>query len=319
MEDIRDVEVGSLVANKRNLVAVGTDDTLDKALGTMQGHNILGVAVISRDGIGNVGEGGVPEGLVGVLTLSDVMSVVAFHSFKLDAPEPSDFEAFQSLGLKAGDICTASIHSEDERVWAFDATTKIGALLEYMCKGVHRGIISFDLDGKTHYRMVTQTDLIGLLYCHPSTVSHKLWGQTVGETFSDIKEPFVVDHKWTALQAYRRMHQNHCQAAPVVDDDGVAIASISASDLRNLRAGNLKLVLSPVVHFLKQARLRGIRTCMPGTRPPVTCTVGDTLQSVVMKLITQKIHRVWVVNDANKPIGTVSMTDILREFYRDTL
>lgn len=41
--------------------------------------------------------------------------------------------------------------------------------------------------------------------------------------------------------------------------------------------------------------------------------VGDSLYEVMLKLISQKVHRMWVVNASNVVIGVVSFSDIFSQ------
>jgi len=41
--------------------------------------------------------------------------------------------------------------------------------------------------------------------------------------------------------------------------------------------------------------------------------VGDNLYEVMLKLISQKVHRLWVLNDRNVAIGVVSFSDIFSQ------
>jgi CBS domain-containing protein len=45
---------------------------------------------------------------------------------------------------------------------------------------------------------------------------------------------------------------------------------------------------------------------------PIASRRSDTLASAVALMLENKIHRVWVVDTANKPVGVVAMTDVFK-------
>ncbi len=44
-----------------------------------------------------------------------------------------------------------------------------------------------------------------------------------------------------------------------------------------------------------------------------TCRLGDTLGHVIDELATHNIHRVFIVDDNDKPIGVIALKDVLLE------
>jgi len=102
-------------------------------------------------------------------------------------------------------------------------------------------------------------------------------------------------------------------AAPVLDDEGVVMATISASDLRGLRCESFNTLLLPVLDFLRiQHAARGTELL-----PPVTCTIHHTLGQLIAQLLDNRVHRSWVVQSdraSPHPIGVVTMTDLISCF-----
>lgn len=122
------------------------------------------------------------------------------------------------------------------------------------------------------------------------------------------------------------------------------IGNLSASDLRGVAVECLiKTILRPAKKFLELVRglddaapviAKYPRTChfllsplglvlvlaLAFSRPlslRITLTLGtrdDTLGSVVQKVSSNHMHRVWVVDDQGKLDSCVSLTDICRVF-----
>ena len=47
------------------------------------------------------------------------------------------------------------------------------------------------------------------------------------------------------------------------------------------------------------------------TARPVTLRQDSTLEQAMAKAAIAKVHRLWVVDDKNRPVGCVSLTDII--------
>jgi CBS-domain-containing membrane protein len=45
--------------------------------------------------------------------------------------------------------------------------------------------------------------------------------------------------------------------------------------------------------------------------PPKTCTMQSTLETVVLKMAATHVHRIWIVDEHQHPIGLVSTTDLM--------
>lgn len=121
----------------------------------------------------------------------------------------------------------------------------------------------------------------------------------------------AVDSKMTALDAFRVMYMTQVQALPVVDDVQKLVATISATDLRGLTPQTLK--------FLGLTAFELLESC---SRPPQSVAT-DQIRSLrpdnfvyeaVEVMLSSKIHRVWLVDSAERVIGVVSLTDVLALF-----
>jgi CBS domain-containing protein len=48
-----------------------------------------------------------------------------------------------------------------------------------------------------------------------------------------------------------------------------------------------------------------------------SCHLSDSLESVVHKMNGSHVHRLYVVDDHNKPIGVVSMRDVIARLVKE--
>lgn len=132
----------------------------------------------------------------------------------------------------------------------------------------------------------------------------------------------------------------------IVDEQGELVANLSASDIRvrslslfppplslpplspsslslsinlscslaltsfphqqqGMRAENFTHLLLPVKQFLKTQH---------SWKAPVTVSLNTRLESVLYKLTWFRLHRLWIVDEDNKPVGVISLTDVLKLF-----
>jgi CBS domain-containing protein len=101
------------------------------------------------------------------------------------------------------------------------------------------------------------------------------------------------------------MKQYRISAVGVVDQSGVLIGNLSISNLRGLSKENFSCLLLPVMEYLRlqageQAKIL-----------PYSVKSTNTFGDVVRILAEHKLHRVWVVDDFDRPQGLISLTDIM--------
>lgn len=44
---------------------------------------------------------------------------------------------------------------------------------------------------------------------------------------------------------------------------------------------------------------------------PITCTSDASLKDIMAIVLKQHVHRVWIIDEQKKPIGVVTLTDII--------
>ena len=50
--------------------------------------------------------------------------------------------------------------------------------------------------------------------------------------------------------------------------------------------------------------------------PPHCHQPTSTLATAMLQVLVGRVHLVWVLNDEKRPVGVVTLSDILRIFYR---
>ncbi len=92
--------------------------------------------------------------------------------------------------------------------------------------------------------------------------------------------------------------------------DGTIVANFSASDVRALatvtnQADVSRMLQTPVYEFLRSHRAD------TGCLSPVTVISSDSVGMAIELLAEGKLHHVYEVDALRKPVGVLSVTDIL--------
>lgn len=107
----------------------------------------------------------------------------------------------------------------------------------------------------------------------------------------------------------RQMSERDISALVVVDDDETMIGLISRTDLVNAR-----------LYEQYWKHWRGLTAGHIMVTDVISVHVGDSLQQASRLMMNRHIHRVVVVEDSAhglKPIGILSITDLVRDIARD--
>ncbi len=116
------------------------------------------------------------------------------------------------------------------------------------------------------------------------------------------KTAIVVQTGARAVHAFHTIHTNGISAVPIVDKNGVLVATLSVSDLRQLTISNFGSLMNPVLEYIA----KNVKKVSP-----VTITLKDTVETAILKLSATKVHRLWVIDDWGKPLSVISLTDII--------
>jgi len=170
--------------------------------------------------------------------------------------------------------------------------------------------------------------------CDPIT------GQSSGGSGSSL---VVIDTTSTALDAFRRLVLREMSAAPIADmgSGGKLVGTISDSDVRTLGKIRTGALFLPVLEFLakidrhdpdndddddddeddeeKEDKKKDEKTNVNKKKHYTMCSKTDTLAMVIDKILAEHSKRAWIVDSSQRPLGVVSMTDLIRAVYLDRM
>jgi len=168
-----------------------------------------------------------------------------------------------------------------------------------MAAGQHRLAV---VDNNSLTNIISQSDLIRFLTTRALHINNKI-GKPLNQ--SGLSPLGVSSVRWDVLtiDAIRYMRDYKASGVPVVNLEGKIIANFSASDLLELDEKKFSLLATPVYEYL--VRTRG------STTPPIVVRPFDTVETMLLKCVVNSVHRVYIVDEDVKPIGVITLTDIL--------
>ena len=115
-------------------------------------------------------------------------------------------------------------------------------------------------------------------------------------------EPIVIARDARIEDAEAMLEMHEVTGLPVVDDDARLVGVISQTDL--LRG-------SGDLHSAIRRRYTGLRVADLMTSPPITVDVTTPVVEAARLMRDEKVHRVVVVDDADRPLGVLSSMDFV--------
>jgi len=182
------------------------------------------------------------------------------------------------------------------------------SVVEILAKGVHR-VPVVDSKGDV-INIISQTSLIAFFQKNHKELAH-VTHKMISELNVGSKPVICVSQNTKAIEAFRLMDNKKISGVAVVDETGRFIGNTSASDLKLfISSPSLELLHQSILTFLNAIRQESIDI----KSPTISCSSHDTLEIVIGKLASTKIHRIFVADDNSgyKPVAVVSITDILR-------
>lgn len=296
MSNLRETLLSDVSTSKDRLFALPWQSTVRHAVDWMNRENVLSVGVYSEPG----------DAFAGVVNIIDIMTY--FTAFALNFSELNSDQWFTEvlfkLDVPLGSMLGCSPESKSG-LWEYNTDDKLKDVYHTLILGVHRVLVQGPERPIT--RLLSQTDVIRFL-CHKLNRI-----PCVDETIEQLKlikkQPVFVAHaREIALEGYKRMAVEKISALPIVDEDGKLIETLSPSDLRGLAPKDFYSLNLPVKEFVSERR----KANGSQYKRIIRCHAQDTLRRILVMLEHCHIHRVWVVDESEVPIGVISMTDAIR-------
>jgi len=226
----------------------------------------------------------------------DVQDLVAVSLAMIDKDkdDKTHKELSSFFELTAGKIIN---FSKSDVLFPMDGSLSLYHLIEEFTRGIHR-IPVMDEHGAI-INIVSQSSVVKFVASHSAYLGHR----TLDSLSLSHKKLYLLKSSQTAIEGYNILNEKQVEAIPIVDDeDQKIVGNLSASDLRGLSHDLFAKIHQPVMEFISKQKEVSI------------CKANWTLKSVVEKMAETSVHRLWIVDDKNRPVGVVSLTDCMKGF-----
>jgi CBS domain-containing protein len=320
----------SVVEKSPPLEWIGVDATLAATCELMKQHHFISIPVYD-------------EGKRRIVGMADILDICAYLCWgSTNLLEASTETSLEEIKRRMSEVSVMEVLKAKQRPPSECLVIKrnldsVISLLDLMAQGLHRALVRVwpedeDEEGQLleHYRLAAQIDLVRFLVEHKLNLNHHLIYSSVqalgmvgpAPTLSPAKTLiYSTKEGKTALEAFRKLAVSGVHAIgitgagtvggqPQHGEAGRLLYNLSASDLRGITPDTVHLLREPVEVFLAR-----VEESDP-TRPKnlVTCFPDATLFEVMELVLRSHVHRVWVVDQQHRPVGLITLTDILSKF-----
>jgi len=291
-------------------LTIRSDLTIRRTLDTLNVHDLIALPVTHY-------ETGKFLGFV------DVLDIMAFllSTWRIRGASIWDPSHFPAAKFFETPIAQVINFSGQDGTYVIRESASIGELIHLFCipvlhRRLHRvAVISSGGQGKGKTRkaqkseekiinVLTQSDLVALLFRQRHLLSSELLKGTVKSLH--LSRPCIsVRLDSPFVDALDTLVRNHISGLALTDHEFHFSGSFSASDLRGAKLDTFTFFDHSVTAFLAKG------TSSRGKGPAIRCGVSSTLEEVLRFVVTERIHRIFVSDEFDHPIGVISLGDIL--------
>jgi CBS domain-containing protein len=159
--------------------------------------------------------------------------------------------------------------------------------------------------------LITQSQVASFLFGNVEKIGPKT-NKPLRLCASAIKPVLKVVESQPAIDAFSLMSKENVSGVAVVGENGVLKGALSVRDLKAVApdATLFWRLYQPVGTFIGK-----LNSEFGDKRPkhPQYCTADDTIGIALTRLVENRIHRIFIVDDQIQPIGVFSIKDLLLE------
>lgn len=253
-------------------------------------------------------------GKKGYFGFFDVLDVLHYLAANVDAGELNKAENLSSLLDKLDCTCEqVSDSSGRDPFRPMDETAKVLRLLDTMTsRKLHRIAV---IDGAGHLTtIVSASQVLAFLKENTTLIDDKLLESKIGDIKLGYCDVVCSGLEDKPLQAFMTMRNSNVSAVAVVNEDGTIAGNISASDLRSTESPEFmnRLFSTNKEFILHTQNQNNPNEGERKIRGPICVRENTTFEEAISKLVTEKVHRLYIINDQGKPIGVITAQEIIK-------
>jgi len=250
------------------------------------------------------------EKLSGVVGFVDILDLITY-TIEITELAGKDITKESSENLKWEGKCfergqsghLVNLSRADPMIRIASSSSLLEAV-KLMAKEYHR-LAVVDPGTPEHHvsNVITQTDIVHFITTHGIWLGTKLDKNLPQAGLAPLGVATILEDV-NVVAALRYMRDFKLSGVGVVDSKGKLMANFSGSDLMGLTQDKFQCLALSVKDFL--IKMHGY------AKPPVVCKMSDSVETLLLKMMVHRVHRIYMVDDALLPIGIITMTDIMQ-------
>ncbi|KAL9658166.1 hypothetical protein ABK040_013078 [Willaertia magna] len=191
------------------------------------------------------------------------------------------------------------------------------SLLEKFSNGVHRIPIINPTNEEVIFvcsQMTLFTFLFQTLNEPLLPLINLLRNKNIQEILPNLSKVISVKETQLAIEAIKEISERGISAIGVTSQQtDQLIGCISASDLQGFIDEDYHHLASPVLEFQRKSKEKKNLKNIPDL---VFCKGNQLLDDVINRLLIDKVHRIFIMNDNMEVLGLISLTDIFNILFK---
>jgi len=313
VSELLNIKVESLDTNLKGGVTIVADKnaSLQDVLELLHSHDIRSVPIVDKAD---------NDRLLGLVDMVDVIAfIVRFIEECHGLPSGNrNLEWFTAQLKKSGQTVAqiAGLSQKNKLIPVMQGTALRDIMQIMVTNSLQRVPV---LNPKTNHleNFVTQSSLIQY-FAKNSAKLGKYADCTLSQLGFQPKRVISVKETDIAIDAFKLMSDNKITGVPIVDSEGAIITNLSSRDLRNtlMDANFFEKLQMPVERFVSDLKSKTFMHAHAETMyPKICCKFNNTFAEVLHKLAATKIHRIYVVDASERPVGVISIDDIVSKVF----
>jgi CBS domain-containing protein len=292
---LESTSIKSVISEKRrDLISIPSRGNVSDALRLMELENILSLPVIDHD----------VNKFIGFIDVLDIAGYVLALWRKI-SPELDEkrFPADMYMNHSVSEVLNFSHWNYPVFISENASMRELLAMLNEpkYHQRLHR--VAVVRDSKV-VNVISQSDILGFVYENVKLIPDILANKTLEELkfvrpliYVRIDSPFV--------DALEILYKNKISGLALVDNEFHLRGNFSASDLRGMSPTSFHYFNGSVLMFLAKG------THSSGSRPSLDTPPTTTLREAILSLKRNKIHRIYVADQSDRPLGLVTISDVI--------
>jgi 5'-AMP-activated protein kinase regulatory gamma subunit len=287
-----------------------TKVTLGKALHSLADHGVLSAPVWDAEKKKYLGFVDVFDLMTLAVGVDVLMHILPDSVVKKPRAEDLRFQKEMTLGEMMEDQPDSSFNP-----WCpVEEGAKFKDVIRLLASQARRVPVLSKTTGKV-IQIISQSQVCHLLY-ERVKAGGVLTDATPGTSGLGVKPVFSVKDSDQARDAFQLMVDKRVSSVAIVDENGEILTAISTKDIRllpRLEAAGLErnnLLDMNVREFVGLVR-RVTEVDGKSRAACVTVELNTPLSVVLGKLAATKMHRVYVIDEHRKPMGVISVSDVV--------